>query len=131
MKTTAIFVSLGLLLLLFACEQQEDEAFVIKKMELREKIDETIVSIDEEIQSIQRDILEKAEEGKKENLLNQKEKLMALRDSLRTRSEAVQELKKKQWESFKTNSDSLVADVKTRLVTFKTTWNEMRPPYPY
>ncbi len=130
MKKVLVLLLSFSIFFVFACEQK-DEEFVMKKMELREKIDETIVSIDEEVQSIQEDILEKAEDGKRQNLLDQKQTLLALRDSLRSRSERVEMLNKKQWNSFKAESDSLIADVKTRLVTFKTTWNEMRPPYPY
>lgn len=106
------------MLMVMSCSNQEDQSFTLKKLDLRQRIDEMILEIDEELQ----DLNESIASGDSTQIIETKKDINNLKVRRAELFAVVEEMKnisKKEWGSFKQKTD-------VKLVKIDSTLREIR-----
>ncbi len=139
MKSRTMILSTALpVLLLFmfsACAEQEPEGFTQQKLDLRQKIDETILDIDQELEELHKSIALAETTGDTtrikavENNIN---KLKAAREKLLTRLSALEEVAQQDWLAFEQETKQVLTEAERKLMAAEVKPEQPEPtPLPY
>jgi hypothetical protein len=117
-KSTIFILSLLFLLMAAACGQRESEAFVQKKLDLRQRIDEAVLNIDESLENVHRRLAAaqtREDSTQVVKLSSYVDDLESVRGSLNHKLDEVADVKQGGWQNFKSQTEDTLAEVRATI----------------
>lgn len=111
MKQMSSILSVLTLLAFVICTPQQ-ESLEMKKLELRQRLDDTLLEIDQQIENVVLDTARLAPGEYEDQLVQYKHQLESLRDSVLHKIERVENVSASQWPAFTEQVDSTEVHVK-------------------
>ncbi len=112
MKRRSIFAaSLLAILVLLSCTSRED-TFEMKKLQMRQKLDDTLEEIDTQIENVVADTSRSKSSEYKQQMAKHESSLKELRKSVLQKMEQLPNVKQENWSEFTEQVDSARVDVK-------------------
>ena len=125
-----LIVLLTGVLLLLSCGDQGSESLKQAKLDARQKIDQAILEIDEELENMQ----EKIEfmEGYAEELVKERQQyLEKVREQLDQKADSLEMINEKEWENYQHTIELKIQQMEDSLITWTDTYKEIPEPPVY
>ena len=117
-------------LLLLSCGEQESESLKQAKLDARQKIDQAILEIDEELENMQEKI-EFMEGYAKDVVKERQQYLEQVREQLDQRADSLEIIKEKEWENYQHTIELKIQQMEDSLITWTDTDKEIPEPPVY
>ncbi len=129
-KFILMILSISVLALFFGCEEKEPEGMKEAKLDARQKIDKTILRIDNKLESLQEQLQPEIASG--QTVVQTKiDMLQNIREKLMTHLEAIDTVKTENWQNLNQRIDGTLAMAKDSLDAWEAEIEEMPQPRAY
>ena len=132
MNRTVYVIMILFIVATLSCQKKET-VFDLEKINARQKLDDVLKDIDDQIEDIKLDTLKLSDGELKENLTAREEELKALRDSVLTSIDQIGSVSEKEWDSFEAAMDSTVKRVEEAIELAQQhlfIWRQKQPSIP-
>lgn len=129
MKNLKIIFLIPFLMLFIAnCGDEESQKFVEKKLELRQRMDETILNIDTRLEEFQEELENTQDEERSYQIKKDMNKLKLFRDDLNDKLEKMKNVTEYDWKLFKERAGNKINEVEGALTLMEIEPSEVPPP---